>query len=684
MTKQPSQTELEAAIASATPAKKSARHVAALKYGKLGFRVHTCVPGRKEPAIKNNLELASCDAAQIDAMFFAEPEANIAWAPSKSGHFILDVDGAEGATSLQALEAVHGKLPPTLTFSTPRGGLHYVFDGVGPSTASKLGPHLDTRGIGGYGLLPPSVIGKGQYTNNPEGGSYTVKVKAKPAPLPEWIKEALAAASVKQVAGTNTLDAPQNIQRLRYDLERLVANGDVAIAESGGNDRTYRVCCAALDHGVSIEKAEELIFEIWNPACIPPWERNDPEGIEVMLGNALKYRQNEVGAYAVESSENLFGHIAAAASDEAEETSSDDGPVSFASLLNRTVPPLEELVPGLIEKGIVTFFSGAGGSNKSRLGLQWGLSLDAALPILGRQVERASFLCVSYEDTKDEVTRRAQKIAARLKLPTDTGGQYWNKLGKASPLARVLESGAIEELPFLAELRKYLLSVAGHKFVVLDSCYNALLFAGQAKINETSVEAAIGLLQRLCNDTDSTILVLWHPSQAGQERGDASGWSVAWHNGPRARISITAVKDQPDVFELRVEKRNNGPKGQPVTLYWSDGILLPRADTSLADQNNRFMDACVRVALLAAEHGAPVQKQRNPDGWVLDEIEKEVGRRPSKSDVKSALVTAMHEGRLRYLGATEDRTAGYYHPDMARAAEVAVAAKRQKKGAGNA
>jgi RecA-family ATPase len=91
-------------------------------------------------------------------------------------------------------------------------------------------------------------------------------------------------------------------------------------------------------------------------------------------------------------------------------------------------------------------------------------------------------------------------------------------------------------------------SVRGHKFVAIDSCYNALRFVGQAKINETSVMAAIRLLQRLCEETNSTLLVLWHPSQAGQERGDASGWSVAWHNAPRARLSLSLVKNVEDAF----------------------------------------------------------------------------------------------------------------------------------------
>ncbi|MDE3174521.1 MAG: hypothetical protein KGM15_00220, partial [Pseudomonadota bacterium] len=167
-------------------------------------------------------------------------------------------------------------------------------------------------------------------------------------------------------------------------------------------------------------------------------------------------------------------------------------------------------------------------------------------------------------------------------------------------------------------------------------------FAGRAKINETSVMVAIGFLQRLCNETDSTILVLWHPSVAGQERGDASGWSVAWHNGPRARLSLTPAKDSEDTFELKVEKRNHGAKGKPLTLHWSNGVLLPRSETNAAEQGERLFEACIQVALASAESGQPIQKQRRLNTWMLDEIERVAGYRPREREVKEVLSNMPH------------------------------------------
>ena len=79
---------------------------------------------------------------------------------------------------------------------------------------------------------------------------------------------------------------------------------------------------------------------------------------------------------------------------------------------------------------------------------------------------------------------------------------------------------------------------------------------------------ALYLLDRLCAETDSTMLYLFHPSYAGQERGDASGYSTAWHNAPRARLSITKDKATAGAYDLKVEKRSDGPEGGQITLHW--------------------------------------------------------------------------------------------------------------------
>jgi len=78
------------------------------------------------------------------------------------------------------------------------------------------------------------------------------------------------------------------------------------------------------------------------------------------------------------------------------------------------------------------------------------------------------------------------------------------------------ESGQVEVRPFYHRLIQRLRKVPGHKIVVLDSAYDFVRFTGKAKIDEDAVNYFIKVvLQGICDLTDSTLLIPWHPSQAG-------------------------------------------------------------------------------------------------------------------------------------------------------------------------
>jgi archaellum biogenesis ATPase FlaH len=156
----------------------------ALRYARADWPVFPCEPKGKKPLCEHGLKDATTDEKTIRAWWTKWPDANI-------GHptgqwMVLDVDGEEGERSLAELEAKHGKLPATTTAKTGKGR-HFYFQPNGSevrNSAGKLGLHLDSRGKGGYVILPPSV--------HESGTRYQWTVKAKPAPLPAWIMEKLA------------------------------------------------------------------------------------------------------------------------------------------------------------------------------------------------------------------------------------------------------------------------------------------------------------------------------------------------------------------------------------------------------------------------------------------------------------------------------------------------------------
>ena len=75
------------------------------------------------------------------------------------GFFIWDLDGEVGAKSHDSLIDEHGELPKTPVAISGSGGRHYYFrcNRTINNTASRVAPGIDVRGVGGQGLLPPSM-----------------------------------------------------------------------------------------------------------------------------------------------------------------------------------------------------------------------------------------------------------------------------------------------------------------------------------------------------------------------------------------------------------------------------------------------------------------------------------------------------------------------------------------------
>ncbi|MGL4177513.1 MAG: bifunctional DNA primase/polymerase [Dermatophilaceae bacterium] len=121
---------------------------------------------------------------------------------------------ADGADVLAALAAAAGQPMPvdTRTVATPRGGLHLYFTAPHPlpSTQSRLGPLVDTRGEGGYVVVPPS--------RTPDGAYITVNT-APVRPLPGWLVDALTPPPpIIRPPGTYRPPAPREAITDRYVL----------------------------------------------------------------------------------------------------------------------------------------------------------------------------------------------------------------------------------------------------------------------------------------------------------------------------------------------------------------------------------------------------------------------------------------------------------------------------------
>lgn len=246
----------------------------------------------KAPLTPNGLYDASNDPAVIAAWQEQFPGCNWGLPTGLNGLAVVDLDSAAAEEAWFDLQLERGQVDNTYVVNTPRGK-HLYFEGEIKNTAGTdktgLAAGIDTRGEGGYVMLPGSFVNGITYTEeNPD---------APIAKLPAWVLAASGRKhSTAQAIEGFLFDAPQNVARAKACLANYVATGRVATQGKGGDNQTYAVAAEVLNFGISADVALDLLCELWNPHCIPPWTRDE---LAVKIGNASQYAQNEAGSWAV-------------------------------------------------------------------------------------------------------------------------------------------------------------------------------------------------------------------------------------------------------------------------------------------------------------------------------------------------------------------------------------------------
>jgi hypothetical protein len=233
----------------------TARHLDwALEYAAIGWRVHPCRPGEKKPILDGWQKQATTDSTLIERWWGRTPDANIALATGPgSGIFVLDVDGPEGERALVELERQHGPLPeiyPQQWTGSGRGWQAFFAYPEGRTirnSAGRLGPKIDTRGDGGFVVLPPSL--------HPSGRLYEWAIDRKPGTVPPddappWLVDLLDPPEPPQEQYDGARPGwPGHFPKEgdRYALKALEAElAMVAAAPSGRNNNQLNASAHAL------------------------------------------------------------------------------------------------------------------------------------------------------------------------------------------------------------------------------------------------------------------------------------------------------------------------------------------------------------------------------------------------------------------------------------------------------
>lgn len=143
-------------------------------------------PVREKHPITENGFYDAVTGDEAGGLFARYPHATgIGLDCGRSRLLVVDLDGPNGEKAWTRLLLEHG-IVETLEVGTARGRHLWLRsrDSRARNSASKLGPHIDTRGAGGYVVAPPST--------HPSGGRYRWLNRRPIAPAPGWLLQTLA------------------------------------------------------------------------------------------------------------------------------------------------------------------------------------------------------------------------------------------------------------------------------------------------------------------------------------------------------------------------------------------------------------------------------------------------------------------------------------------------------------
>ena len=105
------------------------------------------------------------------------------------------------------------------------------------------------------------------------------------------------------------------------------------------------------------------------------------------------------------------------------------------------------------------------------------------------------------------------------------------------------------------------------------------------------VVAFLGLLNKLALETGCAIVLISHPNKSGATYSGVT----AWQNQIRVQAHLSKPDNEPDsnVRELRLEKANYAPPGEPIRMLWHHGAFTLESEVA-ADDPARTSQAQLR------------------------------------------------------------------------------------------
>lgn len=509
---------------------------AALWYADLGYAVFPCAPGRKKPLTEHGLLDATTDHELIERWWSENPSANIAI--RTDGLLVVDIDGADNpwlADDPGRLE----ELATAPTSLTPRGGRQHVFrqpEGrTWRNTAGRLATHVDTRGCGGYIVVPPSVFNGGGYRWL-DGRELDVPSNRLPEP-PAWLVEMLDV-----VPSSNGLEAACDGTRANAIPE---GQRNAALAGLAGTMRRV---------GMSRAEIAAALHQANADRCAPPLDQRE---VDRIAASVARYEPDQVATAVAE------GHW-----QQMVETQP-IRPLSVRDLVVKYPEMRDPVVHGLLRRGETMNII-----SSPKLGKSW-LVIDLALAVAcGRmwlesfQTERGDVLILDNELHGETSAHRIPKVAATRGIPVDAFADRLFVLNLRGQLKDVFSLR-----PFFESIEP-----GRYRVVILDAFYRFM--PRDMDENDNGTMASLYNHLDLYADRLGCCFVLIHHTTKGNQSAK-SITDVGAGAGSQSRATDTHLilrpHEETDAVVLDAAVRS-WPPVPPRCLRWTFPVWTPADD----------------------------------------------------------------------------------------------------------
>ena len=475
----------------------------------------------------------------------------------KSGIFVVDVDVKHDGAFDRLLDLqLQFDMPDTKRVNTPSGGQHLYFRGTAQNSTSKLALGIDTRGEGGYVLIPGSSIHGRPYAF--EEGSPSA------ADLPEALALAVGLPSPKQEIKTPPPGLELNQAANVAAFTEVMLNGD-QIPEGQRNRETYIMAARGRDLGLSKEMVLSLMLAHWLSILEGAFS---PAELTRTVDSVYKTAQNPIGCAAAEAmfpEDEVAGSFCA-------EPQAPKAPFSrsAATVIGKDIPPREWVLGTRCIKGFVDVLIATGGTSKSTLTLLECLSITSGKPLTGDPV-RQSGPCFYFnaEDPDDELDRRLAACVKHFDLSKDDVSRLEVKSGYGQDFALVRESrkgGFQINTPLVEQI---IAEAKSHGYVRI--VFDPLVRFHRVNENDNSaMDTLMRVFSRIAAETGAAVSVMHHTNK-GKKTGDDGNGDANTARGAGSVIAAARIAHTMSVMGPKEAKKAGiGEKQRPWFVRLDD------------------------------------------------------------------------------------------------------------------